>query len=956
MYETLNVPTNLDYTWLSNTFLETVLRTGEDDSIEVHSFEVEAATAPGDNYASEMSRVRVKFNRGEQEETKSIIVKRGPNKEAIMKVLREELVFERESCALASALPEMHRLLEEVSPRTFQPFSAKHLYSKFDPPVPTIVMEDLKEKGFMMADRLKGFDKKHCILVMKTLARHHAASAVLNEKNPEIMKPFYKPIHGEKARESLKIFFENAMENVAKEVELWPDYSDRFANKLHKVAEQIVDYQIRCSHINENEFNVLNHGDFWLNNMMFVDYQASRFGNPAHDIMYFLYSSPTLDIMKDNQFLIEEYYKTLEETLTLLEYKHLIPSYSDFLKQLNNRGLSAVIMVGVALSFIYADPNDVPDTEKMAKGESKGVSLTKKHKEVIKEMLPIFEEKEMAETGNISSNSDYSWLNNGFLETALRIGEENENIKVKSYEVAQATAAGDNYASEMSRVRVRFIRGQQEEKKAYDYTHLDVRFIRGQQEEKKYIIIKRGPTKEIIFKLVVEGKLFKRESKVFTLALPEMHRLLEEVSPGRFPPFSAKHLYSNCDQSIPAIVLEDLKEQGFRLAERTQGLDEKHCKLVMRTLARYHAASAALHKNNPKIMEPFYESTYNDIIVANMKGIFENGMRNLAKEVEKWPGFKDKFATKLYRAAEQTMDYLVNSSIRDDQEFNALTHGDFWVNNMMFRYDKQEQVEDVRLAERTQGLDEKHCKLVMRTLARYHAASAVLHKKNPKIMEPFYESTYNDIIVANMKGIFENGMRNLAREVEKWPGYKDKFDTKLYRAAETTMNYLVNSSIRDDQEFNALTHGDFWVNNMMFRYDEQEQVEDVRFVDYQLCHFSNPAHDIIYFLYTSPTLDIMKDSQFLIEEYYRTLEETLVLLGHKELVPSFPDFMKQFNRKGLLAVIMSGVGLAFVYADRDNILDTENMMKGQEQQSCLGKQHEEAMKVLLPIFEKKGWL
>ncbi|PSN29256.1 hypothetical protein C0J52_27954 [Blattella germanica] len=405
MTETLNVSPNSDYTWLSNTFLETVLRTGEDDSIEVHSVEVEPATAPGDNYASEMSRVRVKFNRGEHEETKSIIVKRGPNKEAIMKVLREELVFERESCALASALPEMHRLLEEVSPGTFQPFSAKHLYSNFDPPVPTIVMEDLKEKCFKMADRLKGFDKKHCILVMKTLARHHAASAVLSEKNPEIMKPFYKPIHGEKARESLKIFFENAMENLAKEVELWPDYSDRFANKLHKVAEQIVDYQITCSHINENEFNVLNHGDFWLNNMMFsyqdgevqdirfVDYQASRFGNPAHDIMYFLYSSPTLDIMKDNQFLIEEYYKTLEETLTLLEYKHLIPSYSDFLKQLNNRGLSAVIMVGVALSFIYADPNDVPDTEKMAKGESKAVSLTKKHKEVIKEMLPIFEEK-----------------------------------------------------------------------------------------------------------------------------------------------------------------------------------------------------------------------------------------------------------------------------------------------------------------------------------------------------------------------------------------------------------------------------------------------------------------------------------------------------------------------------------------------------------------------------------
>ncbi|PSN29205.1 hypothetical protein C0J52_28299 [Blattella germanica] len=178
-----------------------------------------------------------------------------------------------------------------------------------------------------------------------------------------------------------------------------------------------------------------------------------------------------------------------------------------------------------------------------------------------------------------------------------------------------------------------------------------------------------------------------------------MHRLLEEVSPGKFPPFSAKHLYSNCDQSIPAIVLEDIKEQGFRLADRIRGLDVKHCTLALRALARYNAASAVLHKNNPKILEPFYESAYNEVTVSHLKGIFEEGIRNIAREVEKWPGYNDRFAKKIFKLAEQCMDFLVNSTIRDDKEFNALTHGDFWVNNMMFRYNEQQQVEDVRFVD-----------------------------------------------------------------------------------------------------------------------------------------------------------------------------------------------------------------------------------------------------------------
>lgn len=73
--------------WLDDSFLEIALRSGANgSSMTVTSSDVIRATVAGDNYASDIYRVTVRFTRDGQADTISLIVKSEPTKEELSKV------------------------------------------------------------------------------------------------------------------------------------------------------------------------------------------------------------------------------------------------------------------------------------------------------------------------------------------------------------------------------------------------------------------------------------------------------------------------------------------------------------------------------------------------------------------------------------------------------------------------------------------------------------------------------------------------------------------------------------------------------------------------------------------------------------------------------------------------------------------------------------------------------
>lgn len=102
-----------------------------------------------------------------------------------------------------------------------------------------------------------------------------------------------------------------------------------------------------------------------------------------------------------------------------------------------------------------------------------------------------------------------------------------------------------------------------------------------------------------------------------------------------------RYFYSTRDP-VKLIVFEDLKERGFRMADRNEGLDMDHCALVMKKLGKLHASSYALAQNDIKSMENFgFGMVKTDIAHPELYiYMFEKGVEALAQLTDTWKGFE----------------------------------------------------------------------------------------------------------------------------------------------------------------------------------------------------------------------------------------------------------------------------------------------------------------------------
>ncbi|XP_055844515.1 uncharacterized protein LOC129910934 [Episyrphus balteatus] len=209
---------------------------------------------------------------------------------------------------------------------------------------------------------------------------------------------------------------------------------------------------------------------------------------------------------------------------------------------------------------------------------------------------------------------------------------------------------------------------------------------------------------------------------------------------------------------------------------------------------------------------------------------------------------------------------------------------------------------DYIMGNRAEGLDVDHCQLVMKKLGYLHGSSLILHKKDPDCMKSFHSSLLSEDCL-NGSDTFETVFRfsfdSVVRHVSTWQGY-ESITKKLQKYATNFKENLIKTQLPIPGELKVLNHGDLWVNNFLFKYNNKEtkeSVQDVIFIDLQMSIFGSPGFDLNYFFYTSMQLDVLKEKrEELLKTYYKSFSDTLKAYKY-ENIPSFEDILLEVRRR-----------------------------------------------------------
>lgn len=193
--------------------------------------------------------------------TKSFIIKVEHYEEGFKKeMMAEAALFETEILMYTQTIPEMERLIKEVDPN--ESIAPPVSYSNLKP-YKIIFIDDISPEFFMAE---KPLDFEQSLVVFEKIATFHALSFFMGEDH-EPMKNYKYGFVGDHLEKG-SAFLVQTMMQVARNVAEWGGQMKVAGEKL-LALESTLFAKLRKIFNKNDSYNVLNHGDFHIKNILF---------------------------------------------------------------------------------------------------------------------------------------------------------------------------------------------------------------------------------------------------------------------------------------------------------------------------------------------------------------------------------------------------------------------------------------------------------------------------------------------------------------------------------------------------------------------------------------------------------------------------------------------------------------------------------------------------------------
>ncbi|XP_073820525.1 uncharacterized protein [Musca autumnalis] len=720
--ENLQIPA-----WINADYFRDLIAKDVPDMVDIKKFTPTAATPPGENFTSIM--LRLHFDLEMKDGTtkyKTYIFKTMLEDDKGGELINKLSLFPKEMEMYGKYLPAFEQLYKAVGWNI--QISPKCLYTEKKDNRINLLFEDLKERNFQNPKRIEGCDMDHMKAVLTKLAEFHAASAVYEEQHGAYPEDFqYGFVDSRQGQGFLKMMYETNVETYKEAMAQWElDDVETYIKKF-PTFDQYWKSALCTLEQSSNNFNVLTHGDFWSSNIMFnyfdngklnetlmVDFQICKWGSPAEDLLFFITLSAAGDIrIKEYDHFVAMYHQRLIECLKVLGYKKPLPTLRSLHQDMFNKNNSFYAFFACMnhLPIVMLPSDKDSNIHNFSRQDEIGRKLRLKaytnplFVKAIKDIFPFYHQrgifnfedyeqnfsikfsvsantcclpshqklkrpkKKMPPNNEIINPNENlqipAWINADYFRDLIA-KDVPDMVDIKKFTPTAATPPGENFTSIMLRL------------------HFDLEMKDGTTKYKTYIfktMLDDDKGGELINKL----SLFPKEMEMYGKYLPAFEELYKAV--GWNIQISPKCLYTEKKENRINLLFEDLKERNFQNPKRIEGCDMDHMKAVLTKLAEFHAASAVYEEQHGAYPEDFqYGFVDSRQGPAFLRTMFESSVETYKEAMAQWGIDNIETYIKKFPTFDQYWKSALSTLQQSSNNFNVLTHGDFWSSNIMFNY------------------------------------------------------------------------------------------------------------------------------------------------------------------------------------------------------------------------------------------------------------------------------
>ncbi|KAL7728377.1 hypothetical protein ACLKA6_007468 [Drosophila palustris] len=380
---TTDASNNIVPDWVQGEVFIDVLKESVKGFSKIKSFKANAGLAAGENYATIMLRVNIEVELEDgKDKSESFMLKLPHQSEMFRQMIERNNFFELERNVYETIVPEMEKMYRDVGVEV--KFGAKS-YKLKDAKSEYVLLEDLAPQGFKNMNRLEGLDQVHTESALRKLSQWHAASAVRVATKGPYPDIYISGFFTEENRAMAEAMNKGLQQSFLKCCAKY-EGNEKYFEQVKAVESKVTSQCIKMAAVDTSDFNVLNHGDFWSNNMMFshdsfgnikdtymVDFQMPKYGTVAQDLYYFLMSSTKLeDKVNKFDYYIKFYHENLVEHLKLLKYAKALPTLREIHIQLIKYGFWGYLTATGVMSAVLADPTETASLDNFMSDSAEG--------------------------------------------------------------------------------------------------------------------------------------------------------------------------------------------------------------------------------------------------------------------------------------------------------------------------------------------------------------------------------------------------------------------------------------------------------------------------------------------------------------------------------------------------------------------------------------------------------